>query len=171
VPIENWKEIVHRNVSICNSEYMAIHLPIQDEQLNSIAQLCRCLSRPQTNILICGKSGIGRTESVAVACAILSIKLLFPTPLKNYALNELYNDLKQAMQVAATEDEAVVFVLDHCWLKYSNEFMKPIEAILQGSEIPDLFGDDLETIAGSLKSQAQLEGYQESMTSYFLKSL
>jgi dynein heavy chain 2, cytosolic len=169
-PAENWKDMVQRNVSVCNSEYLAINVPIQDEQLNSVAQLCRCLSRPQTNILVVGKSGSGRTEAVAIASAILNVKLVMPTPIESYGINEFYNDLRQAMQAAATEDETVVFMIDHSWIRYSTVFLGPIEAILQGSEIPDLFGDDLEAIASNLKSQAQLEGYQESMVSYFLKS-
>lgn len=48
--------------------------------------------------------------------------------------------------------------------------MKPIEAILGESEILDLFGDDLESIASSLKHAAQLEGYQDSIGSYFMRS-
>lgn len=48
--------------------------------------------------------------------------------------------------------------------------MKPIEAILEGSEIPELFGDEIETIASALRNAAQLDGYQESVVSYFWKS-
>lgn len=75
------------------------------------------------------------------------------------------------MQTAATDDQTIVFHIDHAWLVHLPEIMKPIEAILEGSEIPHLFGDDLETIANPLKNAAQLEGYQESLTAYFWKSI
>lgn len=48
--------------------------------------------------------------------------------------------------------------------------MKPIEAFLEGSEIPDLFEDDLESLANPLRKIAQMEGYQESIVSYFWQS-
>lgn len=74
------------------------------------------------------------------------------------------------MQTSALDDQVTVFHIDHGWLSYLPEMMKPIEAILQGSEITELFGDELETIASALRNAAQLDGYQESITSYFWKS-
>lgn len=72
--------------------------------------------------------------------------------------------------MAALENQCTCLVIEHCWLSYVPDIMKPIEAILEDSEILDLFGDDLESIASSLKHSAQLEGHQESIGSYFMKS-
>lgn len=71
------------------------------------------------------------------------------------------------MQSAALDEHHVVFCIEHCWLSYLPEIMNPIEAVLEGSEIPNLFGDDLETIAKPLKSLAQQDGFQESLVAYF----
>lgn len=71
--------------------------------------------------------------------------------------------------MASLENQCTCLVIEHCWLTYVPDIMKPIEAILEDSEILDLFGDDLESIASSLKHSAQLEGYQESLGSYFMK--
>lgn len=71
------------------------------------------------------------------------------------------------MQSAAFEDQQVVFVVEHAWIAYLPEIMNPIEAILEGSEIPNLFGDDLESLAKPLKNSAQQDGYQDSLASYF----
>lgn len=49
--------------------------------------------------------------------------------------------------------------------------MKPIEALLEGSQIPDLFEDDLESLANPLRKIAEMEGYQESIVSYFWQSI
>ena len=73
------------------------------------------------------------------------------------------------MQASALEDQNTIFLIDHCWISYSPDILKPIEAVLEG--IVDLFGDDLESIANGLKSSAQLEGYQDSISSYFLNSM
>lgn len=76
----------------------------------------------------------------------------------------------KVMQTSALDDQMTVFHIDHGWLSYLPDIMKPIEAILEGSEIPELFGDEIETIANPLRNAAQLDGYQESITSYFWKS-
>lgn len=75
------------------------------------------------------------------------------------------------MQIAALENQCTCLIIEHCWLSYVPDIMKPLEAILEESEILDLFGDDLESIASSLKHAAQLEGYQDSIGSYFMKSI
>lgn len=74
------------------------------------------------------------------------------------------------MQTSALDDQVTVFHIDHAWLSYLPDLMKPIEAILEGSEIPELFGDEIETVATPLRNAAQLDGYQESIGSYFWKS-
>lgn len=86
-----------------------------------------------------------------------------------HSSNSLFNSLIKAMQVAAIEDQPAVLLIDQSLISYLPDVMKTIEAILEGSEIPDLFGDDLEGIANPLRNAAQLEGYQDSLASYFLK--
>lgn len=76
----------------------------------------------------------------------------------------------QAMQSAALDEHHVVFSIDHSSISYLAEIMNPIEAVLEGSEIPNLFGDDLESLAKPLKSLAQQEGFQESLSAYFWTS-
>lgn len=75
--------------------------------------------------------------------------------------------MPQAMQAAALEEQHIVFYIEHAWISYLADVLNPIEAILEGSEISDLFGDDLETIAKPLKNAAQQDGYQESLVAYF----
>uniref|UniRef100_A0A1B0A9K7 Cytoplasmic dynein 2 heavy chain 1 n=1 Tax=Glossina pallidipes TaxID=7398 RepID=A0A1B0A9K7_GLOPL len=87
----------------------------------------------------------------------------------SYGLQEFCNDFKLAMQMAALDNQCTCLVVEHFWLNYAPQILKPIEALLEESEILDLFGDDLESLASSLKPNAQLEGYQESMASYFMK--
>lgn len=75
------------------------------------------------------------------------------------------------MQSAAIEEQHVVLYVDHSWISYLPEIMNPIEAVLEGSEIPNLFGDDLESIAMPLKNHALQDGFQDSLTAYFWSSM
>lgn len=166
----NFHDLIEKNLPICNSETAMIDLPVTQELMSSIASVVRALSRPGTNICLAGKLGSGKFESVVLACTILNIKIFYPQVTRYYSLNDFSNDLKIAMQTCGLENEVAVLYVDHVWINYFNEILKSCEAILEDSFNNDnLFGDDLETVANSLKSAAQLEGYQDSLVSFFLK--
>lgn len=75
------------------------------------------------------------------------------------------------MQICGIENEVAILYIDHTWINFLSDILKSCEAFLEGSIIDEnLFGEDLETIANNLKNAAQLEGYQDSLVSYFLKS-
>lgn len=165
----NWKDLIEKNLPICNSETALIDLPVTQELTKSVASIVRALSRPGTNVCLAGKLGSGRFESVVLASTILNIKIFYPQVTRNYSLNDFSNDLRLAMQTCGLENEVAILYVDHVWINYFNDILKSCEAILEdGFSNDNLFGDDLETIASSLKGAAQLEGYQDSLVSFFL---
>lgn len=74
------------------------------------------------------------------------------------------------MQSAALDDQSVVLLVEHYWLTLLPAILNAIEAVMEGSEIPNLFGEDLESIAKPLKNMAQQDGYQDSLIAYFWMS-
>lgn len=165
----NWKDMIEKSLPICGSETAMIDLPVTQELTKSVASVVRALSRPETNICLAGKVGSGKFESVVLACTILNIKIFYPQVTQNYSLNDFSNDLKIAMQTCGIENEVAVLYINHVWINYFNDILKSCEAILEDSFSNDnLFGDDLEAVANSLKGAAQLEGYQDSLVSFFL---
>lgn len=74
------------------------------------------------------------------------------------------------MQTAALDDQHVVFYIENHWISYCPSILNPIEALLEGSEIPNLFGDDLESVAKPLRNAALQDGYQDSLAAYFWSS-
>lgn len=167
---EQWREIIEKTLPICNSETAVIELPVTCELMRSVASMVRVLSRPCTNACLAGKLGSGRFESTVLACTILNIKIYYLQITKSYSLNDFYSDLKLTMQQCGLENEVAVLYIDQIWINYFMDVLKTCEAVLEDSIINDnLFGDDLETIASALKSAAQLEGYQDSLVSLFLK--
>ncbi|CAD7084661.1 unnamed protein product [Hermetia illucens] len=166
---EEWRETIQKLCAICNTESFSINECITTELLQQIAVVSRSILRPGTSIVLVGQPGCRRTESLYLTAQLLACKIVLPQGIKNYSLADFYNDLKLAMQSAALDDQTTILLIDHYWLTFLPDILKPIEAILQGSEIIDLFGEDLESMASPLKSAAQLEGYQESLTSYFLR--
>lgn len=164
-----WKDTIEKNFPICNSETASIDLPVTQELMKSVASVVRALSRPGANICLAGKLGSGRFESVVLACTILNIKMFYPQVTRNYSINDFANDLKVAMQTCGLENEVAVLYVDHVWINYFSDILKTCEAILEdGFSNDNLFGEDLETVASSLKGAAQLEGYQDSLVNFFL---
>lgn len=170
IDAKNWKDMIEKNLPICNSEAAIIDLPVTNELMKSVASMVRALSRPGTNICLAGKLGSGRFESTVLACTLLNVKIFYPQVTKNYSLNEFVNDLRLVMQTCGLENEVAVFFIDQVWINYFPDFLKSCEAILEDSFFgnENLFGEDLETVANSLKGAAQLEGYQDSLVSFFL---
>ncbi|XP_061401208.1 cytoplasmic dynein 2 heavy chain 1, partial [Musca vetustissima] len=166
---DEWLDEVQKQVTICNSESFIIDVPTTKEMLEQTAKIARILARNSSHILLLGEAGSRQMDSVYAAATMQQAKVQMLQGGCNYGLIDFYNDLKLAMQMASLENQCTCLVIEHCWLTYVPDIMKPIEAILEDSEILDLFGDDLESIASSLKHSAQLEGYQESLGSYFMK--
>lgn len=169
IDAQAWSEIIEKNLMICNSEMAAIDLPVTVELMKSVSSMIRALTRSEKNICLAGKLGSGRFESTVIACTLLNIKIFYPQVTKNYSINDFSNDLKLAMQTCGLENEVAVLYIDHVWINYFPEILKICEGILEDSFMSEsLFGDDLENVANTLKGAAQLDGYQESLVSYFL---
>lgn len=169
IEAHNWRDMIEKNLPICNSETALIDLPVTQELMKSVAAIVRALSRPGTNVCLAGKLGSGRFESTVLACTVLNIKIFYPQVTRNYSLSDFSNDLKLAMQTCGLENEVAILYVDQVWINYCSDILKTCEAILEdGFSNDNLFGDDLETIASSLKGAAQLEGFQDNLVTFFL---
>lgn len=67
---------------------------ITDTLLDTTASVCRILSRNESHILLAGPTGSCKIDAIYISCTFLGVKLLSITPLKNYNINDFYNDLK-----------------------------------------------------------------------------
>lgn len=76
----------------------------------------------------------------------------------------------QAIQTAGIDEQSVVFHVNNATISYLPEVMNPLEAILEGSEISHLFGDDSETLASYLKHAAKHDSNKSSSIENFWQS-
>lgn len=166
---EQWLSLVEKHIHNCNSEIALIDTPITDESLRNIASVMWCLSQAGNHVCLAGKLGIGKFDAVAVCSSILEMKMMFPNLTENYSIDEFHNDLKQVVQICGLEDKRVIFYIDHLTINHLSDILKACEAIIEnGITNYNIFGDDLDSIANALKNTAQLEGYQDNITSFFL---
>uniref|UniRef100_T1GD24 Dynein heavy chain AAA module D4 domain-containing protein n=1 Tax=Megaselia scalaris TaxID=36166 RepID=T1GD24_MEGSC len=142
--------------------------PVTKELLDQTAKITRALSRPKNHLVILGEPGSRYLDSIYISASMYQAKVSIPQMTRNYSLLEFYNDLKIAMTSAAIDNQIVCMLLEQSLISFQPDVMKPIEAIMEESEIIDLFGEDLDSIANQLKSAAQLEGFQDSLSSFFM---
>lgn len=74
-----------------------MELPITNDILRLTSNISCVLSQSGKNLLLCGMNGFGRKESMHVACTFLQIKVFSPVPVKNYKIEDFYNDLRMVM--------------------------------------------------------------------------
>lgn len=79
------------------------------------------------------------------------------------------NNIK-AIQTATSDNQSVWLVVEHSWISFQPEILRPIEAILNESEILGFFAEEMENLTSTLRQSAQMEDYQDSLESYFMKS-
>ncbi|XP_058460067.1 cytoplasmic dynein 2 heavy chain 1 [Malaya genurostris] len=171
VGFDSWKDSVNQTIAMCNAEVILVDVPCSEDFIETVASIVRVLSRPQSNLVMCGKIGSCRLEALYVAASMLNVKVVFPQTSRNYSINEFNNDLKIAMQNCALENEPVAFYVDHSLIEYLGDIMKTCEAILECADLTDFFGEDLENLASPLKAHAALETFQMSLAAYFLHRL
>ncbi|XP_052891130.1 cytoplasmic dynein 2 heavy chain 1 [Anopheles moucheti] len=171
ISFEQWRSMIDHSIAICNAENVLIDVPMSNAFCETIAAICRALSRPCVNLVVVGRAGSGRLQALYTACTMLNVRVAFPQMSRHYSMGEFNNDLKIVMQNCALENEPVAFFLHHAVASYLPDAMKTCEAILAGGDLADFFGDDLENIAAPLKPQAALESYQMSLAAYFIQRL
>lgn len=71
-----------------------MEVPITKDILRLTSYVCDVLSQPGKNLLLCGMNGSGRIESMHIGCTFLQIKIFSPIPVKNYKIEDFYNDLR-----------------------------------------------------------------------------
>uniref|UniRef100_A0A182W9J8 Cytoplasmic dynein 2 heavy chain 1 n=1 Tax=Anopheles minimus TaxID=112268 RepID=A0A182W9J8_9DIPT len=171
ISFDQWRSMIDHSVAICNAENVLIDVPMSNAFCETVAAICRALSRPYVNLVMVGRAGSGRLQALYTACTMLNVRVAFPQLSRHYSMGEFNNDLKIVMQNCALENEPVAFFLHHTVASYLPDAMKTSEAILAGGDLADFFGDDLENIAAPLKPQAALESYQMSLAAYFIQRL
>lgn len=164
-------QLIEKYIEICNNEDIHIEVPFTETLLNNILAVARVVGGPSAHLVMCGSVGSGRREAVHIVAQLMQFKLhtIQATTGQSYGKMDFYQELKGAMQSAALDDANTVLLIDFTWLNHCPELMIPVEAILEGSDIPELFGDELESVAAPLKQSAQNDNFEESLGSYFMK--
>lgn len=123
----DWIDIVKRNITICSelkrknklhikrienrmnlllfpisdADDIVLHTVINEPLLETTISICRALSRLESHVLLAGPTGSDKIDALHIACTYMGIKFVSITPVKNFNMNDFYNDLKMVRMILA----------------------------------------------------------------------
>ena len=106
--------LTHYTLNV-GSDDVFMDVPITKDILRLTSYVCDVLSQPGKNLLLCGINGSGRKESMHIGCTFLQIKIFSPIPVKNYKIEDFYNDLR----MVAFVNYKILYSNSKRWLEHS----------------------------------------------------
>ncbi|XP_056634261.1 cytoplasmic dynein 2 heavy chain 1 [Diorhabda sublineata] len=160
----DWSQMLESGIIHYGTEGQIMDLVINDELLHLTSSILKTLSYPNGNILLIGKSGVGRKSAVKISAALQTAKLIVPASEHQPFLN---NDLKLAMQYAGIDGEEIYFLLeDYIFNEESN--MNVLNFLISSGEIPGLYSTaELDSLVKGLKEQADRDNFDGNLTQYY----
>ena len=144
-----------------------INLFLHDDILNNIKIIDRILTFPISNLLLIGKTGIGRKKAVRIAAANRHYEFFYPTLSVDYSKNEFRKDLKSIYQTTAIESKSLIFFIEEHHFSQSNDFTEYINSLICSGEVPGLLtNEEMDGLLGSLVNEFKEQN--EYRTSYDL---
>ena len=122
--------------------------------MEHLTRIDRVLSQPGGHLLLAGRSGVGRRSATTLVAYMLGAHLVTPSVTRNFGVEALKNELKQAIQTAGIEAEATVLYLEDHQL-CSDAILEVVNSLLSSGEVPGLYThEELEPLLGPLKEKA-----------------
>ncbi|XP_037092634.1 cytoplasmic dynein 2 heavy chain 1-like [Pollicipes pollicipes] len=164
---DDWQACIMKGAHHFVAEQYDLDMFVFREVLETIARVERVLSSPGGSLLMAGRSGVGRRTAVGIAACMLGAKQVSPKMGKGYGEKQFRNDLKSYMQMAAIDNDQVVFILeDHQVIDPS--FLEMVNSLLCAGEIPGLFApEEIEPMVSPLRDDASQEGFRGPLFSFF----
>ncbi len=154
----DYKEFVARSLLLYEREIKELHIQLFSEVLEHISRIDRVLAQPGGNMLLVGKSGVGRRTAVSLTSYIYNMRVFTPNITKGYTTKHFRNDLKSVLQVAGVEGSPVVLMLEDQQF-VENEFIEYVNSLLSSGEIPGLYTpEEVEPLLSPLKDKLSEQG-------------
>ncbi|ORC91608.1 putative dynein heavy chain [Trypanosoma theileri] len=168
VPYETIAVEVERALVRYSREFKHLNIHIIQESLSWLTRVDRVLSRPFGRLILVGRPGVGKRNSVCLAAYMLRMEVVTLNMVQGYNIKNFRQELRQLMQRVITQNEHLVLLLDEHNI-VDERFLEMINSLVSSGEIPGLFSpEELETMFTPLREEASSEGYIGSIYSYFL---
>lgn len=149
-------------------EYKKMDIHLIDEILDLIAFTERTLSQPGANLLLAGRAGSGRKQSVQLVAHLLNMEFVSPNISREYSMKEFKRDLKQVLSMAGIEaTRTCLFIEDHQLLQ--DEFLELLNSLISAGEVPGLYTpEELEPLLAQIKEEMSSQYEYKTTFEFFV---
>ena len=163
---------VRRGVTFYEREHGELRMLLFAQILDHVARVDRVASCPGGNLLLIGRSGVGRRTAARLVAYLHGYAFASPSVTRAAtdadALKHFRNELKPVIQGVAVEGtNAVLYVEDHHF--GCGAVLELVNSLLSAGEVPGLYAnDELDSILGLLKEQMLDEGTHLTPYDFFV---
>lgn len=89
--------VIEQGLRAYEREFKEMHIHLFDDVMDQIAFVERVLSTPGGNLLLAGRSGVGRKTTTQLVSHMLNANFFSPNISRDYSMKEFKRDLKQVL--------------------------------------------------------------------------
>lgn len=111
-------------------EEKELNMLLFPEILNNVARIDRVLSKAGGQLLLVGRSGVGKKTASLLVAYMLRYRFVSPAITRNYGLTQFNADLKTVVQAAGIDGEDVVLYIEDRQM-LSNAVLETLNSLLR----------------------------------------
>jgi len=151
---EDFTEQALKGQMIFERDNQDLNLILHDELMYNLKLIDRIISRPNSNLLLLGKSGVGRKKFVRLAAANKHYEFFSSGLSMNFSKNDFKKDLKQIYQQPGVEGKYLIYFVEEHHLNQSSEIIEYINSLLCSGEVPGLLNnEDIDSMISGLANE------------------
>ena len=168
VSLSDLKTIVTQGLVYYEREEKELNMLLFPEILSNVARVDRVLSRSGGQLLLVGRSGVGKKTVAVLISYMLRYRFHTPAITRGYGLANFFVDLKTVIQAAGIEGEKVVLYIEDRQMA-NGAVLETLNSLLSAGEVPGLYThEELESLLGPLRERAMEDGTYRTVYDFFL---
>ena len=159
-PMPDILGVVKKGVIMFEREVKELNLVLFPDALEMILRIERILSRPGSNLLLVGPSGVGRRSLLSLACYMHGIEVVSPAAVRGYSLKSFRAEMKSFIPRAGVQGTPLCLLLEDHQLR-DDSIIECVNSLLAAGDIPGLFElQELEPLLAPLKEEMGQCGFR-----------
>jgi len=160
VPLSDVVTVIKKGIIMFEREIKDLNLVLFPDALQTIMRIERVLTRPGSNLLMVGASGVGRRSLLSLACYLHGIEIVSPSTVRGYSLKSFRTEMKVFLPRAGVQGTPLCLLLEDHQLR-DDAIVECVNSLLASGEIPGLFEpQELEPLLAPLKEEMGATGFK-----------
>ena len=169
-----FQSYVQKGIEHYERETAELNMLLFPQILEHISRVDRVISSPGGNLLLIGRSGVGRRTAVKIVSHMHGFGFHNPSLTRSAgedAIRHFRSELKPVFHSVATErGHSILYLEDHHFT--CEAVLEIVNSMLSSGEVPGLFSnEELETLYASMREAMMDEGTEVNPYDYFIQQI